>query len=137
MNQFTLTGRLAGDPTIKDNFAGFTVASEWQSKDKEGVNYIPCVTFTTFIVDQLKNMAKGDQIAISGRLGVDDRGEYNRPQLIARELHYTEQSAKKSQYPEGAEEMGWTEDEDKSEPGQQNNQSQGGGEPGPGAPPWA
>jgi prophage-derived single-stranded DNA-binding protein len=73
MNEVALIGRLTKDPEISHttngtHIARFTLAIQKEGKDREGADYVRCLTFnkTADVVERY--LSKGKQIGLTGRL---------------------------------------------------------------------
>lgn len=65
MNNVTLIGRLARDPSVRDNVTKFTVAVK---RDKDASDFISCVAFGKTAELLNKYFTKGKPVAITGRI---------------------------------------------------------------------
>lgn len=73
MNEVAMIGRLAKDPEISHTTSGthvarFTLAVPKEGKDKEGADFIRCVTFNKNADVVERYLSKGRQIGATGRL---------------------------------------------------------------------
>lgn len=73
MNEVALIGRLVKDPEITHttsgtNVARFTLAVPKEGKDKEGADFIRCITFNKNADVVERYLSKGKQIGLTGRL---------------------------------------------------------------------
>lgn len=73
MNEVALIGRLVKDPEISHttngtHIARFTLAIQREGKDREGADYVRCVTFNKNADVVERYLSKGRQIGATGRL---------------------------------------------------------------------
>lgn len=73
MNEVALIGRLVKDPEISHttngtHIARFTLAIQKEGKDREGADYVRCVTFNKNADVVERYLSKGKQIGLTGRL---------------------------------------------------------------------
>lgn len=73
MNEVALIGRLVKDPEISHttngtHIARFTLAIQREGKDREGADYVRCVTFNKNADVVERYLSKGKQIGLTGRL---------------------------------------------------------------------
>ena len=73
LNQCNFIGRLGKDPETRympagDAIANFSLAVGWKSKEKEGCEWVRCVTFGKLAEICGQYLKKGSQVFVSGRL---------------------------------------------------------------------
>ena len=71
LNQCNFIGRLVEQPELRQagqtSMCSFTLANGWKTKDKEGTEYIRCVSYNKLAEVIAEYMTKGQQMYISGR----------------------------------------------------------------------
>ena len=73
LNHCTFIGRVGKDPETRylpsgDAVTNFSIACNWKSKDKEGVEWVRVVTFGKLAEICAEYLKKGAQVFISGRM---------------------------------------------------------------------
>jgi single-strand DNA-binding protein len=77
LNQCQFIGRLGKDPEARfltngDAVTNFSIAVGWKTKEKEGTEWVRCVTYGKLAEIAGKYLAKGKQCYVSGRFKTRD-----------------------------------------------------------------
>ncbi len=72
LNSCSFIGRLGNDPVSKtlpsgDAVTNFSIAVGWKTKEKEGVEWVNCVTFGKLADICAQYLTKGKQVYVNGR----------------------------------------------------------------------
>jgi single-strand DNA-binding protein len=72
LNSCSFIGRLGNDPVSKtlpsgDAVTNFSIAVGWKTKEKEGVEWVNCVSFGKLATICAEYLTKGKQVYINGR----------------------------------------------------------------------
>lgn len=97
MNKITLTGRIANDLEIKNNFLKISLAVENYVKDEKKTIFVPCTVFGDGANNLIKLTEKGKRILIEGRLDITKKDEKTYTTVIVNSFEIIDFKEKKEE----------------------------------------